>query len=90
MYGAQQLSTSHLRPIEVMQPDIVQHPEARDRFLLEARIGSQIISDHVVQVVAPGIEPGTGQPWLVMELLDGEDIERLVKRVVSAVEAVGV
>src|SRR5262249_53987001 len=38
-------------------------------------------TEHTVQVRAFGTDPDTGGPYMVMELLDGEDLEQLLGRV---------
>ncbi len=72
---ARQRSTGVLRAVKVMLPEIVRAPAASQRFLQEAQIGSRIESDHIVQVVAAGIDAASGTPWLAMELLKGADLE---------------
>ena len=58
VYRAQQISTGKPRAVKVMHPSLVTSAEMRERFVQEARIGSMIQSDHVVEVIAadkPGI-----------------------------------
>lgn len=57
-----------------------QDDETRRRFLREARTAGQIDSDHVVSVLAAGTDMALGLPFLVMELLNGEDLGRMVRR----------
>ncbi len=71
VYVAEQLSTSTLRALKVMQGELVADPGLRERFEQEARVGARIESDHVVQVVGAGVDPVLGLPWLAMELLKG-------------------
>jgi serine/threonine-protein kinase len=52
---------------------------ARTRFEREARAAAQLSSPHVVQVYDYGVEEGT--PYLVMELLRGEDLGARLRRV---------
>ncbi|MFO0614211.1 MAG: serine/threonine-protein kinase [Polyangiaceae bacterium] len=80
VYIAEQQSTGNQRALKLMLPSLVSDAKLRERFLLEARIGSRIESDHVVQVIAAGIEPGQNVPWLAMELLHGEELEQRVRR----------
>jgi eukaryotic-like serine/threonine-protein kinase len=86
LYVVEQLSTAVPRALKVMQPDLLlaRDPAAaqrnRERFLEEARISGRIPSEHVVQVLAAGIDESTGAPWMVMELLDGEDVGGLLVR----------
>ena len=53
---------------------VAAEPEVAARFAREAIVGGQIESDHVVEVLAAGIDEPTGLPWLVMELLAGDDL----------------
>ena len=81
VYVAQQISTEKLRALKIMNPGIVANPEFRKRFALEARVGSRIRSEHVVEVIAAGVDAATQTPFIVMELLEGEDLEAaLTKR----------
>jgi serine/threonine protein kinase len=53
-------------------------PELVERFKREARIQSSVKSDHVVRVVDADVAPELeGAPFLVMELLAGQDLERI-------------
>ncbi len=74
VYIVEQLSTGKQRALKVMNPDLAQDPATRERFVLEARAASQIDSDHVVEVVTAGVDEETSAPYLVMELLRGEEL----------------
>jgi serine/threonine protein kinase len=52
--------------------------DARARFEREAQAAAQLRSPHVVQVLDHGLWEGT--PYLAMELLEGEDLERRLAR----------
>ncbi len=80
VYVAEQISTGRTRALKLMHPGLVENPVLRGKFEQEARIGARISSDHVVEVVAAGVDAETGIPWLAMELLDGEDLASAVKR----------
>ena len=49
--------------------------EARERFLREGRATATLVSDHVVRVYDVGTL-GNGAPFMVMELLRGQDLAR--------------
>ena len=51
VYVAEQLSTGKERALKVMHPELVTREKLRQRFVQEARIGAQIESDHVVEVL---------------------------------------
>ncbi len=78
LYVVEQLSTGRERALKVMRPTFQIDPLFRARFEQEARVGARIKSEHVVQVHGAGVE-GT-LPWIVMELLEGEDLAAAVAR----------
>ncbi len=80
VYLVAQLSTGQRRALKVLPPQLVASAQHRERFLREARVGAQIGSGHVVEVSAAGVDDATGIPWLAMEMLDGDDLAKLVER----------
>jgi formylglycine-generating enzyme required for sulfatase activity len=74
VYIVDQLSTGRQRALKVLAPELAMDPGVRERFVLEARAASRIESDHVVEIVTAGIDDQTGSPFLVMELLKGEEL----------------
>jgi eukaryotic-like serine/threonine-protein kinase len=80
VYVADQLSTGKQRALKVMAPEFAVDPMVRERFILEARAASTIESDHVVEIVTSGIDEETDAPFLVMELLKGEDLADYLDR----------
>ena len=80
VYVADQLSTGKQRALKVMAAYLASDPATRDRFVLEARAASAIESDHVVEIVTAGVDDESGSPYLVMELLRGEDLSEAVQR----------
>jgi serine/threonine-protein kinase len=80
VYAVEQLSTKRQRALKLMSPELVQSPEMRRRFALEAHVGARIESDHVVEVIASGVHAPTGVPWIVMEYLEGEELGAYVDR----------
>jgi serine/threonine-protein kinase len=70
--------TTHVA-VKLIDPELAKKETARERFRREATAAAQLRSAHVVQILDHGID-GT-QPFIVMELLDGEDLfERLAHR----------
>lgn len=53
--------------------------EQRERFLREARAAVRLHSDHVARVLDVGRQP-SGAPYMVMELLVGEDLGHVIDR----------
>lgn len=68
------------RALKTMLPHLAQDPVLRSRFTQEATIVGAIESEHLVRVSDVGIEKKTGSPFLVMDLLRGQDFQRLIKR----------
>jgi len=75
------IETQRRRALKVMLPDLVTNQELRDRFQMEARVTARIDSDYIVDVFDAGIDTTTGMPFLVMELLQGEELGKILERV---------
>ena len=79
VYVVEHITTGKRRALKVMLPHLVRDQGSRDRFEREARIGARIESDNVVEVVDAGVDEATGLPFLVMELLDGVDLDHVIE-----------
>jgi eukaryotic-like serine/threonine-protein kinase len=66
--------------VKFMSPEAVQHPEAVERFRREATAAAKLKSPHVVQILDHGVT-SDGAPYIVMELLEGEDLGRRIQKV---------
>jgi serine/threonine-protein kinase len=80
VYEALHLETLRRRALKVMLPSMVASAEMRERFKLEATVAAEIDSDHIVETFDAGIDLETGVPFLVMELLRGEDLSTVLER----------
>jgi serine/threonine-protein kinase len=80
VYEAAQLRLNKRVAVKVMARELASNAEALARFRREAEVTSGIGNPHIVQVFDFGATP-TGEPFLVMELLEGEDFERRIRRV---------
>jgi serine/threonine protein kinase len=80
LYVVQQISTGKKRALKLMAKGAGNDDEARRRFTQEAQVGSLIESEHIVEVIAAGVDEASNTPWLVMELLEGEDLGSIVER----------
>src|SRR5690606_28833468 len=77
IYQARDLQTGQDVAVKVLgYPD----PRARGRFLPEGRLLSEIRHPGIVRYVAHGIM-STGDPYLVMEWLEGENLAEYLERV---------
>ncbi len=80
VYEVEHVETSRHHALKVLLPSLVDRQEIRDRFKQEARITATIESEAIVQVFDAGVDTDTGMPFLVMELLRGEDLAKVVAR----------
>jgi len=80
VYEATHLETERAVALKVMLPELVPSEELRERFRKEARAAGRIDSDFVVGVLDAGVDAERGMPFLVMELLRGEDLGARVDR----------
>lgn len=81
VYLARQRSTNRLRALKVLNAAVVADERSRERFAREAMAASLIESEHVVEVIAAGIDEALGGvPWLAMEFLEGEELTDHVAR----------
>lgn len=64
--------------LKVLIDGFARDPEGRERFLREARIAAAIKHPNVVNIFDVGVQDDI--PFLVMELLEGEDLEAMVNR----------
>ena len=79
VWVAEHLALTTTVAVKLIDPELAKKESARERFRREATAAAQLRSAHVVQILDHGIEDD--QPFIVMELLDGEDLfERLTHR----------
>ena len=64
--------------IKVLNPGLAAIPTARARFLREAKLASRVRNAHVVDVIE--VREDDGHCYLVMELLEGEDLASRLRR----------
>jgi serine/threonine-protein kinase len=65
--------------IKLISIEHSQSPEARQRFATEAKAAAKLRSRHVVQVYDDGETP-EGNPYIVLEYLEGETLEQRLER----------
>jgi serine/threonine-protein kinase len=78
VFEATDLSLERRVAIKVMLPDKARDPEGAARFLHEGRAAVKLTSDHVARVFEVGVSDDA--PYLVMEYLDGEDLDAVLAR----------
>jgi serine/threonine-protein kinase len=88
VYEAIQLRLNKRVAVKLMARELASNQEALARFHREAEITSQLGHPHLVNVIDFGTAE-SGEPYLVMEYLEGEDLEhRLPKAGSLTIEAV--
>jgi predicted Ser/Thr protein kinase len=78
VYRAAQLPLERPVAVKVLHDDLLSMHELRARFEREARVLSALSHPHVVSISDYGIDED--RPFLVMELLEGETLEEVVRR----------
>nr|WP_240807637.1 serine/threonine-protein kinase [Polyangium spumosum] len=81
VYEVVHLETNRRRALKVMHANFVQSDDLRGRFRQEARVAAEIESEYIVDVFDAGIDDTSGMPFLVMELLRGEELGKRLRRV---------
>jgi predicted Ser/Thr protein kinase len=79
VYEARHVTLRRAVAVKVLRPEFAQSEDALVRFEREARAAAAIGSPHIAEVLDFGRESG-GEAWMVMELLDGEDLRARLKR----------
>jgi serine/threonine-protein kinase len=79
VYEASHTATGKRVAVKVMHRAVAAYPEALARFRREAKVTSELTHPHVVSIYGFGAAP-TGQPYLVMEFLEGEDLQTRLQR----------
>src|SRR5260221_13184700 len=63
--------------IKLLSPEL-SRGEARSRFLREARVVGKLSHPFIITLHDMGIEESTSTPYLVMELVEGQSLERIL------------
>lgn len=85
VYEAINMDTRGRCALKLLRPEVADNLDFKERFFREARACSVVSSDHIVKVFDSGTDDETGSPYLVMEYLEGEDVEATKARL-GAVE----
>jgi serine/threonine-protein kinase len=80
VYEVVDVRTDSPRALKVMLPGVLEDDDLRARFEREARITGAIQSDHIVRVSDAGLDVATDTPFIVMELLHGQELSKLIRK----------
>lgn len=79
VWAGRHVTLGQLVAIKFVHPKLASSSEARRRFDNEAKAAARIKSRHAVAVQDHGVSEA-GQPYIVMEYLEGESLERAIRR----------
>jgi hypothetical protein len=81
VYEARHRGTGRRVAVKVIAAaSLAKNPEVVGRFQREAMASGAIESQYIAQVLDTGVDPATGSPYTVMELLVGEDVQQAILR----------
>lgn len=78
VWAGRHVTLGQMVAIKFVHPKLAGSAEARRRFDNEAKAAARIKSRHAVSVYDHGVSE-TGQPYIVMEYLEGEALERAIR-----------
>jgi serine/threonine-protein kinase len=79
VYAARHLGLDQLVAVKILRPDVMGHADVVKRFVREARVVARMRSEHITRVLDAAVLPD-GPPYIVLELLEGEDLAARLKR----------
>ena len=79
VYEVEHELTRHHRALKLLHPRMLAHPMVVARFLREASAAGHIGNPHVVETFDAGTLE-TGEPYIVMEMLEGETLSAMLQR----------
>jgi CHASE2 domain-containing sensor protein len=79
VYRATHLRLKRVFALKLLKPGPALDASSVSRFQREAEALGRLRHPHIVDVTDSGIDPGTGAPYLVMELLDGVPLAELCR-----------
>jgi eukaryotic-like serine/threonine-protein kinase len=79
VYEVEHELTKHRRALKVLHPSAAQTPSVVERFLREASAAGRVGNSHIAETFDAG-KLESGDPYLLMELLDGETLDQQLQR----------
>jgi serine/threonine-protein kinase len=80
VFEAEHIETERRVAMKVLLPQSLVNDSARERFKQEARVAGRLRHPNIVDVLDAGVDDMTNMPYLVMELLEGEDLASRISR----------
>jgi serine/threonine protein kinase len=66
--------------LKLIEPSLVDSPVALARFQQEAHAAAKLRSTHIVHINDYGLDEVSGQPFIAMDLLEGESLQQRLER----------
>src|SRR5882672_9124062 len=79
VYEVEHQLTRHRRALKILHARVARLPSVVERFVREASAAARIGNAHVAETFDAG-QLETGEPYLLMELLDGETLDQRLRR----------
>jgi eukaryotic-like serine/threonine-protein kinase len=80
VYEAIHLETKRRRALKIMAPEQGRRDDLRKKVEREATIMAEVQSEHIAEVLDAGVDGESGCPYIVMELLRGEELGDMLTR----------
>lgn len=81
VYCARHASTGREVAVKVISSEAIARDEVLvARFEREAQAAAKVLSPHIVEILDAGHDSKSGHPYMVMEILSGESVHQLFKR----------
>ena len=80
VFSATDRTTEKRVAVKVLGPHLLHERAAREKLRLEAIVAGRVESEHIVQVSDAGVDVATGVPFIVMELLKGQNLQEHVEQ----------
>ncbi|XXT24416.1 serine/threonine-protein kinase [Sorangium sp. So ce429] len=82
VYEVELVETGERLALKCVESELLNRSKSSvGRFQREVRAMGALDTEHIVHVRDAGTDPATGAPFMVMELLEGEDLQHLLDRV---------
>jgi serine/threonine protein kinase len=78
VYLAQDTRLGRRVALKTLRPELAAKPQAKERFLREARLAAAVENDHIVPIYHVGEDAGI--PYLAMPMLQGQSLEDLLSQ----------
>ena len=79
VYRADEPATAQMVAIKVLRRRWTEKKGVIDLFFREARMGMTLKHPNIVEILAVGQDPGSGQYYIVMEFVEGDNLREILK-----------